>query len=53
LTEWNVPLEDWGVPLQVFEDEINYEIPDFENEKSKDCIIERCPKCGFEWEKLK
>lgn len=44
LNEWGLDVPDWG----------SEEIPDFEDEKKKnDCIIERCPKCGFEWEKLK
>lgn len=49
--EWDEnDLSDWGMDLPVFD---NQEIPDFDEKKESDCIIERCPKCGFEWEKLK
>jgi ParB-like chromosome segregation protein Spo0J len=50
--EWDSEqLNDWGLNVQTWQNE---EPPDFEVDKNKkECIIERCPKCGFEWEKLK
>ena len=48
--EWNEEdLSDWGLDLPVFE---NDDMPSFdENSKDSNYDTEKCPKCGFEWEK--
>ena len=50
--EWNVDeLTDWGLEIPNWNDEL----PDFDNDNSREkrSDVEKCPKCGFEWEKLK
>lgn len=45
-------LKEWGLDVPDFKSDIN--IPDFDDKSNKNsCLIERCPKCGFEWEKLR
>ena len=50
LQGWEVPDQEWGVEMPETQ-----EIPEFDNddEEQKNPDIEKCPKCGFEWEKQK